>query len=283
MYEAHFGFWEKPFSLSPDPAFLYMGEKHRMAYAMLEYGMRTEAPLVVISGEIGSGKTTLIRHLLNSAPKETLVGLISNTHAAFGDLMQSICLAFSLPFESENKVALYNSFINFLIDGYGKGRRVLLVFDEAQNMDAAMLEELRVLSNINADKKFLLQIVLAGQPELRKTLRDPRLEQFAQRVAVDYHLQALDQRETKAYVAHRLLVAGGEPGLFSDAAVDLVHELSKGVPRIINTLCDTALVYAFADEKHVVDEQLIRDFVREREERGLFGGGKLHYPAAGNE
>ena len=277
MYEKHFGFREKPFSLTPDPAFLYLGRKHGMALTMLEYGVTNDAPIIVISGEIGSGKTTVIRHLLNTLQEDTTVGLISNTHKAFGELIQWVAMAFGLPFENKEKVALYSNFVDFLIREYSSGKRTVLIVDEAQNMDAAMLEELRVISNINADKNLVLQLVLVGQPELRDTLRQPNLEQFAQRVSVDYHLDPLDRLETREYIEHRLVTAGGAKHVISRAAMDLIFELSTGVPRIINSLCDTALVYAFADGKQKVTPKLVRDIVVEKKAKGLFGAGKIYY------
>lgn len=248
-----------------------------MALTMLEYGLRNDSPIIVISGEIGSGKTTLIRHLLNKLGDDVTVGLISNTHKAFGDLIQWVSMAFGLEHENKEKVSLYNNFVNFLIGEYAKGKRTVLIVDEAQNMDANTLEELRVLSNINADKNVVLQLILAGQPELRQTLLRPDLEQFAQRIAVDYHLDALDRNETREYIKHRLILAGATKHYFSREAVDLIHELSAGVPRIINSLCDTALIYAFADNRQKVTTRLVNELVQEKRAKGLFGAGKLRY------
>jgi type II secretory pathway predicted ATPase ExeA len=178
MYERHFGFRERPFALSPDPAFLYRSRKHGMALTMLEYGLINEAPIIVVTGEIGAGKTTLIRHLLNQFDDKTAVGLISNTHKAFGELIQWVSMAFGLPHEGKEKVALYQAFVDFLIKEYAKGKRTVLIVDEAQNMDADTLEELRVISNINADKHLVLQLILVGQPELRETLRRQLVKQY---------------------------------------------------------------------------------------------------------
>jgi len=248
-----------------------------MALTMLEYGVTNDAPIIVISGEIGSGKTTLIRHLLSTLQNTATVGLISNTHKAFGELIQWVAMAFGLPFENKEKVAIYSSFVDFLIRDYARGKRAILIVDEAQNMDVATLEELRVISNINADKNLVLQLVLVGQPELRDTLRKPNLEQFAQRISVDYHLDPLDRFETREYIEHRLVTAGGRKDIFSRDAVELVFELSTGVPRIINSLCDTALVYAFADGKQKITTKLIQELVAEKRARGLFGAGKINY------
>lgn len=277
MYERHFGFRERPFTLSPDPAFLYRSQKHDMALTMLEYGLLNEAPIIVMTGDIGAGKTTLIRHLLNQFDDRIAVGLISNTHKSFGYLMQWVAMAFGLPHEGKDKVALYQTFVEYLIAAYAKGRRTVLIVDEAQNMDADTLEELRVISNINADKNLVLQTILVGQPDLRDTLCQPRLEQFAQRIAVDYHLDALEFKETREYIQHRLEVAGGNRNVFMPDAVQAVFIHSAGVPRLINSLCDTALVYAFAKGRLRVNGKIVHALVSERQARGLFGAGKINY------
>lgn len=270
MYESFYGFREKPFSLLPDPAFLYLGRKHRMALTMLEYGIMNRASITVISGAVGSGKTTLIRQLLNQLVGDTTaVGLISNTHRSFGNLLQWVSLAFDLPSETSDKVILYKQFIDFVIRQYAQGRRTVLIVDEAQNLDPEALEELRLLSNVNADKDQVLQLMLCGQPELRETLRRPDLRQFAQRVAVAYHLSPLEPEETEAYIRHRLTVAGGKGDLFDPAATRFIHHQSGGVPRLINIICDTALVYAFAEGRKRIDAQLVFDVVRDRQQTGF--------------
>jgi len=278
MYESFYGFMEKPFSLQPDPAFLYLGKKHRMALTMLEYGLANRAAITVISGEIGSGKTTLIRQLLNEAGDDVEVGLISNTHRSFGELLQWVALAYGLPYEGREKVALYQAFVDFLVQQYASGKRTVLIVDEAQNMDAQTLEELRLLSNVNADKDQVLQLILVGQPELRETLRRPDLKQLAQRVAVAYHLGPLTDEETDAYIRHRLVKAGGRPEIFEPKAARFVHHQTGGVPRLINILCDTALVYAFAEGCDRISAELMFEVVRDREETGfgLGNAGRAH-------
>ena len=198
MYKAFYGFKEKPFSLLPDPGFLYLSKNHRMALAMLEYGFLNQAGFTVITGEIGSGKTTLIRHLLGEIARDQIVtvGLVSNTHRSFGELLQWVLLAFKLEYRGKEKVELYQTLADFLSREFDQGRRTVLIIDEAQNLSVQSLEQLRMLSNINADKDQILQLILIGQPGLRETLRLPELEQFAQRIAVDFHLQPLDLQET---------------------------------------------------------------------------------------
>jgi type II secretory pathway predicted ATPase ExeA len=256
MYKAFYNLSEKPFTLLPDPGFLYMSDKHRMAFSMLEYGLLNNAGFTVISGDIGAGKTTLIRHLLDNMDREHTVGLISNTHRSFGELLQWILLAFNLDHANMNKVEMYQRFVDFIIDEYAHNRSTVLIIDEAQNMEAETLEELRMLSNVNADKDQALQVILVGQNELRDTLRQPELVQFAQRISVDYHLQPLSAEETANYIRHRIRIAGGNPDIFSALACEAVHRYSNGVPRLINLLCDTALVYGYAEQLQQLSARL---------------------------
>jgi len=270
MYEPFFGFREKPFSLLPDPAFLYLGRRHSMALAMLEYGIRNQAGFTVVAGEIGAGKTTLIRRLLDSIDTDVTVGLISHTHSSFSELLEWVLLAFGLEYQGLEKVGRFQRFNEFLIGEYAKRRRTVLIIDEAQNLGPETLEELRMLSNINADKSLVLQLVLVGQPELRDLLRRPELKQFAQRVSVAFYLEALSADEVTSYVRHRLKVAGGDPQLFDDDAMTLLHQASRGVPRVINTICDMALVYAYAAGQPGIDRAILEEVVRDRAATGLF-------------
>lgn len=271
MYESFYGFREKPFSIIPDPGFLYFSPKHRMAFDLLEYGLMNQAGFNVITGEIGTGKTTLIRYLLGQMGRDVTVGLISNTHQSFGELLQWILFAFNQDYRGMEKVEMFHAFLDFLLQQYGQNKRTVLIVDEAQNMAAETLEELRMLSNINADKDQVLQVILVGQAGLRDTLRRPDLEQFAQRIAVDYHLEPLNQEETHTYIRHRVTTAGGmDPGLFEPAACDAIYQHSQGVPRIINLLCDTALVYGFAEQKKKIDAQLVHDVAADKKKGGIF-------------
>jgi general secretion pathway protein A len=270
MYESFYHLKEKPFTLLPDPGFLYLSDKHRMALTLLEYGLSNHAGFTVISGEIGAGKTTLIRHLLNNMDQEYTVGLITNTHRSFGELLEWILLAFNLEHKDMNKVEMYQRFVDFIIDEYAHNRRTVLIVDEAQNMDAETLEELRMLSNINADKNQALQVVLSGQRELRETLRSPALVQFAQRIAVDYHLEALSGADVAGYIRHRMEVAGGDPDTFTPRACAAIERYTGGVPRLINVLCDTALVYGYAEQRRRIDARLVTEVAREKQQGGIF-------------
>ena len=273
MYEAFFGFSEAPFRLNPDPDFLYLGRDHGKALSILEFGLASESGITVITGAIGSGKTTLVRRLLNTMPSDRKVGLITNTHKAFGELIHWISMSFDLEHEGRDKVALYDQFVHFMINEYSEGRRVVLIVDEAQNLDAETVEELRVISNINADKDLVLQLVLVGQPELKETLRRPDLVQFVQRISAYYELKPLNETETGKYIKHRVQVAGRDRNPFRRDAMALIYEASKGVPRLINTLCHLSLTYCFAAGRRTINAEIVREILADRDEFGLFGLG----------
>lgn len=274
MYESVYGFRERPFSLLPDPAFLFLAKQHSNALAMLEYGLTCQAGFTVITGDVGCGKTTLIRHLLNCVERDVTVGLLSNTHRAIGELLQWVLLAFGLDYQQKGKVALYETFFNFIIGEYAKNRRTVLIIDEAQNLGVDTLEELRMLSNVNADKDQVLQLILVGQPELRLVLRGPDLTQFAQRVSVDYYLPPFEPEQTRDYIAHRLGCAGGDPSLFEPEACEVIHFFARGVPRLINTLCDTSLVYGYAERADRIGAAIVRAVLQDKGDSILFATGK---------
>jgi len=271
MYEAFYGLREKPFSIQPDPDFLYMGKRHSLAYTMLEYALQNRAGFTVICGDIGCGKTTLIRRLLNELGDSVSVGLVTNTHPDLADLSEWIMLSFGLPYDRLSPVARYDAFQRFLINEYGQGRRVVLIVDEAQNLSASAMESLRMLSNINADKDQLLQVILVGQPQLRDLLKRPELQQFAQRVAADFFIPPLNTVEVGDYIDHRLRVAGRERQLFTPLATSKIARAAKGVPRSINILCDMALVYGYAAEARLIDVHIIDDVIRDRSQYGVLG------------
>ncbi len=264
MYEAFYGFKEKPFSMLPDPGFLFLSKKHQMAMTLLEYGLVNHVGFCVISGEPGAGKTTILRALLDRVPIDVTVGLITNTHQTFGGLLDWILSAFGLHKGSLTQVEMHQIFMEFLIEEYANKRTVLLIVDEAQNMKEGALEELRMLSNINTEKDQLLQVILSGQPALKEMLRKPELMQFAQRIAVDYHLETLSAIETCGYIQHRLVTAGAQRNIFTPAACERIHCYSGGTPRLINLLCETVLVYGFADQQDTIDVDLVDEMVVER-------------------
>ena len=264
MYERHFGFKSRPFALTPDPAFLYLSRQHAMAMTMLEYGLESQAAFSLLTGDIGSGKTTLVRRLLRGLGDQVTVGLISNTHERFQSIHGWAISALGIVPADDSEIAKYEALVDSFVREYGNGRRTLLILDEAQNLSVDVLEELRLLSNVNSETDLVLQILLVGQPELREKLSRPELRQFAQRISVDFHLRPLDRQETQAYIRHRLSVAGGNAGVFLPEAIEFIHERTGGVPRLLNQLCDFALVYAFAEGRTSIDVDLIAQVVRER-------------------
>ena len=264
MYESFYGFKEKPFSLLPDPEFLYLGDRHKEALSMLEYGLMHRAGIILITGQIGCGKTTLIRHLIRNQEVDMVVGNITNTHKSFGELLKWVMLSFDLEYKGKDKVELYQDLVEFLNKQYRQGKRVALIVDEAQNMTPEALEEMRMLSNINVDKEQILQIILVGQPELRDTLSLPELKQLAQRVAVDYYLEPLSPKEAFEYIRHRIEVAGGNPEIISLNAFKEIYMCSIGTPRLINTICDTALVYGYAEQAKVISPEIVKEVIEDK-------------------
>jgi len=248
MYTEHFALTHKPFNQVPDPNFLYLSPNHKKALTMLEYGIVSHAGFTVVTGEIGAGKTTLIRALLKKMGDDCVIGLINNTHESFGDLMAWVLDALDIESSATDNAGRYRDYINFVVEKHAQGKRVVLIIDEAQNLSVKSLEELRLLSNVNIDADIFLQLILTGQPELIDKLNKPELEQFAQRIGVEFHLKALSHEETEKYITHRLKTAGATYHIFSREACAAIFCYSEGVPRRINNLCDFALVYAFADD-----------------------------------
>lgn len=270
MYEKHFNLRCKPFSLSPDPAFLFLSRRHAQAYAMLEYAVHEQVGFAVITGEVGAGKTTLIRKLLSECFCDP-VGLVSHTHENLKSVVPSVLDAFGLLGKDvpRDEAGRYRYLVEFMVEKYAQGKRCLLIIDEAQNLSLAALEQLRLLSNVNSDDNLLLQTILVGQPELRDKLRRPELRQFAQRISVDFFLPTLSQEDALLYIDHRLLTAGGSPELIAESAKQLIVSHTNGLPRLINNLCDMALVYAFGEGLHDVSDSIVRQVLLDKEESGL--------------
>jgi general secretion pathway protein A len=270
MYEAYYGLREKPFSILPDPDLIFWGRTHRMAFAMLEFGVLNNAGFSVITGEIGSGKTTLVRYLLKKIdPRIINVGLIANTPQGRDELFQWILASMNLPFEGTT-LALLRNFQEFLYAEHAQGRRTILIIDEAQNLSEETLEALRMLSNINVDKRQFLQLMLVGQPQLKDILSRPQLLQFAQRVSADFHLKPLAPDEVAQYIGFRLQAVGSRIHLFSHEACKLIAEVSLGIPRVINILCDTALVYGFATNTNQINAKLVGEVIADKRNFGIF-------------
>lgn len=274
IYNSHFGFRERPFTLVPDPDFLFWSRSHRLAYTMLEYGILTRSPITVITGEIGAGKTTLLQHLLRALPDDVVVGLISNAQGDRGELLQWVLHSLGEPFDPHSSyVQLFQQLQAYLLEVYANGKRVILIIDEAQNLNMQTLEELRMLTNINSNKDELVQLVLVGQPELRALIQRPELKQFVQRVGSSFHLSAMSKENVEAYISHRLKIAGGSGAEFTHDAMDKIHAVTGGIPRLVNQICDLGLVYAFSSEENVVSAETIDSVLGDGV---FFGGGNLN-------
>ncbi len=260
IYLDHFGFSERPFSLLPDPDFLFWSEAHARAFAVLEYGLSTHAPITVITGEVGTGKTTLLQAILGTIDEGRTVGLLSNATSENGSLLRWVLDAFNIPHTSQmDNITLFQTFVDFVLNEYAGGKLVVLIIDEAQNLSPQTLEELRMLTNVNSNKDELLQLILLGQPELRSMIMRPELRQFSQRVSVTYHIKSMNEPTTRNYIKHRLRHVGGTGQEISDEAIARVFEMSGGIPRLINKICDLALVYAVGAEKEAVDVSIIEE------------------------
>jgi general secretion pathway protein A len=268
MYEAYYGLREKPFTILPDPDLIYWGSMHRMAFTMLEFGVTNNAGFTVITGEIGSGKTTLLRYLLKKLSANVTMGLISNSPQGRQELLQWILMSFSQPFEGDYP-ALFKRLQDFLYRQHASKRRTILIIDEAQNLGTEALEHLRMLSNINADKHQMLQLIIVGQPELRELLLGPQLHQFAQRISSDFHLQPLNESEVANYIAFRLKAAGSKRIMFTLEAAAKIAAASGGIPRMINILCDTALVYGFANGHQTISSDVVDQVIADKQQYSI--------------
>ena len=262
LYTDHFNFTERPFSLLPDPDFLFWSKAHARAFSILEYGLVTHAPLTVVTGEVGTGKTTLVQALLRHIDDNVTIGLISNAQGGRGDLLRWVLSALDIrPDPSSDYVALFEQFQEFVISEYASGRFVVLIIDEAQNLTYEALEELRMLTNINSNKDEVLQLILLGQPELRYRITSPELRQFAQRVTATYHIEPMDLKTARQYIRHRLMHVGGTGNEISPQAVRLIHETAQGIPRMVNKICDLALVYTASAGHKTVSLTTIKELI----------------------
>ncbi len=265
MYRDYFRLKDHPFSISPDPAYLYMSERHREALAHLIYGVNSEGAFVLLTGEVGTGKTTVCRCMLESIPPECDIAFIINPKLTEVELLASICTEIGIdPPDDTTSVGAFVDRINrYLLDSHARGRKTLLVIDEAQNLSSSVLEQLRLLTNLETNRFKLLQIVLIGQPELREMLERRELRQLSQRITARFHLEPLSRGEIDEYIRHRLTIAGTGRPLFPPSLIRPLYRLSGGIPRILNLICDRALLGAYVEGKSRVDRNILARAARE--------------------
>lgn len=266
MYERFFGLREKPFNVTADPAFLFLSRRHKEAFSHLIYGIKERKGFLEITGEIGAGKTTLCKALLNSLDKNIKTALILNPHLSRPQLLKAILQDFGIPFNKYSGASLLSKLNEFLIQQLSSGNNVVLIIDEAQNLKPSLLEQIRLLSNLETEKEKLLQIVLVGQPELREKLKSESLKQLRQRISVRYHILPLDRDEIDRYIKHRLTVAGSANSVeFHREAIEEIYKYSQGIPRLINILCDQALLAAYVRETKSISQEIIKNCIGELE------------------
>lgn len=262
MYEAFFGLKTKPFNLLPDPEFLFRSKSHKRALSYLDYGISEGAAFMLFTGEVGSGKTTIIRDLARRHRDRFVFSMIFNTDVDFVQLLAMINDDFGLTTQGKGKVSLLQDLNNFLIGEFARGNKPILIVDEAQNLTPKVLEEIRMLSNLETDKAKVLQIILVGQPELRRTLSLPSLLQLRQRISINCYINPLFRVELNEYILHRLSVAGNRTAVdFTTLALDIIYQYSRGIPRLINIICDFLMLCAFAEETKVIDDAMTQNIV----------------------
>lgn len=282
MYEAFYGFKLKPFALAPQEEFMFLSRQHRMALELLVYGLRNQAMFCVVTGDIGTGKTTLVRYLLNRRAPGNAVIMLTGMNGTFTDLLQAVLSEFGVEYEGLDKIALQQALVRQLKWVNAHNKRSILIIDEAQSLAPEVLEELRLFSNVNAGSTSLLQTVLVGQLGLRNTFRRLGMRPFAQRVGVDYVLAPLDKEQTHAYIRHRLHVAGsGREDIFTADACDAIYAASRGIPRVINLFCDTVLVYGYSDQKQSIDATTVKEMLDDKARDGgwLFQSSRSRRPS----
>jgi len=258
MYTEYFGLTETPFSIAPNPQYLFMSKRHREALAHLLYGIQADGGFILLTGEVGTGKTTLCRCLLEQVPADVETAFVLNPRVSAEELLATTCDEFGISYPDGASLKTLNDELNsYLLDQHRSARKAVLIIDEAQNLSRGVLEQLRLLTNLETSERKLLQIILLGQPELLETLSQQSLRQFSQRITARYHLEALDRDETRDYIEHRMNIAGGSMKLFSRSAIRTVYQLSQGIPRVINLICDRALLGAYAEDKKSVSVLIV--------------------------
>jgi general secretion pathway protein A len=278
MYERHYGFTDKPFNMTPDSKFFFSSSKHEEALNCLLLAISERNGFVVITGEIGSGKTTVCRTLINRLDQTTKIALVLNTHLGKKELLTTILEDLNIEYRSMSKTHLLSALNEYLLEQASKDVNVVLIIDEAQNLTPSVIEEIRMLSNLETEKEKLIQIILLGQPELRKKLAMPKLEQFRQRVVFHYHLDPLSMEEAGEYIKHRLKKAGNEAAdIFEEGAIDEIYKHSKGVPRLINVICHNALISGLVYETKKITSKIALEAIGETE-NGLGMASKQEEP-----
>jgi len=275
MYEAFFNLTQKPFDLLPDPDFLFMSSSHKKALSYLDYGIRERVGFILLTGEVGSGKTTIIRNLIKKNLSNVVLSKVFNTRVDSEQLIAMINDDFGLAIQNKDKITMLRDLNIFLIEQFVSGNKPVLIIDEAQNLNKDLLEEIRMLSNLETDNAKLLQIILVGQPELRKTLASHSLVQLRQRISINCHLQPLNRTEIELYILHRLEKAGDrEAASFSQETIDIIYQYSRGIPRLINIICDFILLAAFAEETRSIDAALVKDIIGDLDFEYQYWGGE---------
>lgn len=264
MYTDFFGLSAKPFELLPNPRFLYLSQAHRKALSYLQYGLQERIGFTLMTGEVGSGKTTLIRDMINKIPADMTLAMVFNTRVDGAELIALINEDFGLPADDRTKVQLLRDLNDFLLEECAQGRRPIIIIDEAQNLSEDSLEEIRLLSNLESTEQKLVQIVLVGQPELKELIARPSLRQLRQRISVSCHLKPLNLEETGEYIRHRLGTVGDPDCIcLATGVLEEIHRFSSGIPRLINLLCDFLLLSAFVDETREITLDLVADAIQE--------------------
>ncbi len=271
MYKSFFGLTCLPFQLTPDPEFFFLSREHKKALTFLNYGISSNAGFILVTGEVGTGKTTLIRKILKELQKDIKMARVNNTLVSSEQLISMINDDFGIETKGKDKTEMLRDLSDFIINQYAQGFRTALIIDEAQNLSSELLEEIRLLSNLETDKSKLLQIILLGQPELKKHLAVPELRQLRQRISISCHINPLDRHESEEYVLHRLEIAGNrEAANFLDGALDALHSAARGIPRIINIFCDFLLLAAFTEGTKDISADIVREVAQDLDSENRF-------------
>ena len=273
MYTSFFGLNCNPFQLTPDPEFLFLSREHKKALIFLNYGISSNAGFILVTGEVGTGKTTIIRKILKGLNKDIRVARVNNTLVSSEQLISMINDDFGIETKGKDKTRMLRDLSDFIINQYAQGLRTALIIDEAQNLSSELLEEIRLLSNLETDKSKLLQIILLGQPELKKTLAIPELRQLRQRISISCHINPLDRAEAEKYVLHRLEIAGNRGAVsFLEGALDALHSATRGIPRLINIFCDFLLLAAFTEGTKAITADLVREVAQDLDSENRYWG-----------